>query len=149
MSRHLTSEEGEELSHRARERLRKATQKWLEYGEALEVSQANTKKIRAKLALAQKTMLSVIDTMSDPDDEGFFARDPKNPDADYVFNMRRKVSTRKTPINEKTIRSALSEMYEDPAMVDDLVAKIKSKQGSKEVVRITRRKKKRDQIDID
>jgi len=141
---HLTSEEQQELSAEAAERLRKVTNIWFHYQEKLRIAQAATKRARAKMAAAEKSILKIVSTM--PDQE-YFMKDPNDPDADYMFQMRRKVFTRKIPINEKTIRSALTEVYEDPSAVDELVAKIKSKQGTKEVVAITQHRKKRSLID--
>jgi ABC-type nitrate/sulfonate/bicarbonate transport system substrate-binding protein len=134
------------LDDRSKARLKRATQRMFKYSRQLTDAQALVKLSRAKMNQAEKTVLEIIDLMNDPD-VGYLARDQTD-ESRSVLSLQRKVYTRKLAINEKTIRAALSESFQNPAEVDELVAKIKSKQATKQVTKVVRKKRKEDQ-DID
>lgn len=148
--RRQESEIEDDLSDRHKARLKKATDLMLRYMKQLAESQAAAKKNRAKMNQAQVAILKIMELMPDPDQEGYDVLDPENPDPnpDYVLKMRRRVYTRKVALNEKTIREALAEQYDDAGIVDELVAKIMSKQKSKQIVKVVPKKQKIDPEDL-
>ena len=124
---YLTEEETEQLSEQSRIRLKRASKNWIKYDIALKESQARSKKLLAKRKEKEKILLELTEDFTEPYDIDDPIEDGK------AVRFRRAKSVRKGPVDEKCIKSVLTEMIGDTRKVDEIYRKIQEMRTIKEV----------------